>query len=289
MTGKVERMQDNHIYIPKYELINQNTTIDFRTNGAYRPAHWHSALEITYLLNGQAEMTTEGVRHTMVKGEFMVIDSGRIHEFRCPSQYMQLVIHIDDEYIASFMENRRNFQILCDRTELTEDRVDDYLNICDELGELAQFCINRPFGYRIRCESLILHILFVLVSRFSIPLYRDDLPEPSKDQRRIKEIVSYIANNYDRPISLEEIAGNFGLSNEYFSRLFSQRIGIPFKKHLNQVRMAHIYHDLCTTDSPIMEIVEKHGFTNYKLFDRMFKETYGTTPRELRRRISRMS
>ena len=255
-------MQETNIYIPKYELINQNTTIDFRTNGSYVPAHWHSALEITYLLNGWAEMTTEGNRHTMVKGEFIVVDSGRIHEFRCPQDYMQLVIHINDEYIASFMENKRNYQIICDRTELTEELVDYYLEICDALAELSQLCINRPYGYRIQIESLILHILFQLLSHFSIQLHRDDLPEPSKDQRRIKEIVSYIAENYAKPISLDD---------------------------LNQVRMSHIYHDLCTTDIPVMEIVSTHGFTNYKLFNRMFKETYGTTPRELRRRISNMS
>ena len=135
-------MQDTNIYIPKYELINQNTTIDFRTNGSYVPAHWHSALEITYLLNGRAEMTTEGNRHTMVKGEFIVVDSGRIHEFRCPQDYMQLVIHINDEYIASFMENKRNYQIICDRTELTEELVGYYLEICDALAELSQLCIN---------------------------------------------------------------------------------------------------------------------------------------------------
>ena len=276
-------MQDNNIYIPKYELINQNTTIDFRTNGAYVPAHWHSALEITYLLNGHADMTTEGTTHTMVQGEFIVVDSGKIHEFRCPNDYMQLVIHINDEYLASFMENKRNYQIICDRT------VGYYLEICDDLGELSQLCINHPFGYRLQIESLILHIMFLLVSHFSIQLHRDDFPEPSKDQKRIKEIVSYIATNYDRPISLDEISDHFGLSNEYFSRFFTQKIGIPFKKHLNQVRMSHIYHDLCTTDAPIMEIVSMHGFTNYKLFNRMFKEIYGTTPRELRRRISHMT
>ncbi|MBQ2641402.1 MAG: helix-turn-helix transcriptional regulator [Lachnospiraceae bacterium] len=110
------------------------------------------------------------------------------------------------------------------------------------------------------------------------------MPEPSKNQRRIREIVSYIAENYNKPITLEEISDRFGLSNEYFSRLFTQKIGIPFKKHLNQVRLSHIYHDLCATDAPIMEIVERHGFTNYKLFSRMFREIYGASPREIRRR-----
>lgn len=280
-------MPGSNVYIPKYELINKNFSVDFRSNGAYIPAHWHSALEITYLLDGQAEYSTEGVNHTMVKGEFYVVDSGKIHEFRCPQDCMLMVIHIDDEYISSFMENQRNFMILCDRTELTEELVEVYLRLCDSLQELVQLCIDQPYGFRIQSESLILHILFELVSNFSFQLYRDDLPEPAKDQRRIKDIVSFIATNYDRPISLDEISAHFGLSNEYFSRFFTNKIGIPFKKHLNQVRMSHIYHDLCTTDTPIMEIVEKHGFSNYKLFNRMFREIYGTTPRELRRRISR--
>ena len=279
-------MTTGNIYIPKYDLINKNISIDFRTDGTYIPAHWHSALEITYLIDGTAEMTTEGSRHEMVEGEFVVVDTGRIHEYRCPRDYRQLVIHIDNEFIASFMDNRRNFQIICDRTELTEDLVAPYLEICDALAELVSLCTGHPFGYRVQCEALILHILYVLLSRFSIRMQRVDLPEPSKDQRRIKEIVTYIAENYNRPISLEEISDHFGLSSEYFSRLFTQKIGIPFKKHLNQVRLSHIYHDLCASDAPIMEIVDRHGFTNYKLFNRMFKESYGATPRELRRRIS---
>ncbi|MDO5132016.1 MAG: AraC family transcriptional regulator [Eubacteriales bacterium] len=281
-------MADRHIFIPKYELLNRNISVEFRTNGAYIPAHWHSALEITYLLDGHAELTTEGISHTMVKGEFSVVDAGKIHEFYCPHEYMQLVIYIDNEYIASFTENRRDYLILCDRTEVTEDLVEPYLRICTSLGELVQLCINHPFGYRVQGESLILGILFELLSRFSIPLSRDDLPEPSKDQKRIKEIVSYIEANYDRPITLEEISRRFGLSSEYFSRFFKNKIGISFKKHLNQVRLSHIYHDLCSSDAPIMEIVEQHGFTNYKLFNRMFREAYGTTPRDLRRLIAKI-
>ena len=117
----------------------------------------------------------------------------------------------------------------------------------------------------------------------------DSVPELSSAIKQLtKPIVSYIDENYDKPISLEEISDHFGLSSEYFSRLFTHKIGIPFKKHLNQVRLSHIYHDLCSSDAPIMEIVDRHGFTNYKLFNRMFKEIYGATPREVRRRIAMM-
>ena len=31
-----------------------------------------------------------------------------------------------------------------------------------------------------------------------------------------------------------------------------------------------------------MDLIEKHGFKNYKLFIKMFREIYGSTPREVR-------
>ena len=95
-------MSASDIYIPKYDLINQNMAIDFRTSGSYVPAHWHSALEITYLIDGQADMTVDGSRHTMVQGEFIVIDAGRIHEYLCPGEYRQLP------------EDRTSGHVLCD-------------------------------------------------------------------------------------------------------------------------------------------------------------------------------
>ena len=136
----------------------------------------------------------------------------------------------------------------------------------------------------IATQSIALDILYRLITDFSIPLYKEDLPEPSRNQLRIKEIVSYIDKHYMEPLSLEQIADVFGLNSDYFSRMFRQNIGIPFTQHVNHVRLTHIYHDICSTDEPVLEVLDKHGFTNYKLFSRMFKEVYGDTPREIRRR-----
>lgn len=273
-------------YISRYGMIDRDIAIGLRTGCFCIPAHWHSALEITFLISGQAGIIIEGTPRAMAEGEFAVIDSELIHECRCPGDCTQLVIHIRDDYISSFVEERSGLRIVCDRTQLSDDQILPYREICGALEEILRHYSDRPFGYRIRCESIVLQILFLLISRFSVRLHGDGLPESSKERRRIREIVAYVAENYDRPLTLEEISGHFGLNSEYFSRLFAQQIGIPFKKHLNQVRLSHIHHDLCATDAPIMELAYRHGFTNYKLFNRMFRETYGAPPRELRRRIA---
>lgn len=278
-------MADNNIYKQQYDLLGEGITIELRTTGQYLPAHWHHSLELLYLLNGSADVYIEGTLHRMIPGECIVIDTNQIHEVQCSQIYMMLFIHIDDALIQALMDNKRNFQILCSRQELTEDRIDDYFKICDLLRLIPPLYMQTPKAYRIKGISVTLDILYLLITRFSYMMYKDDLPEPTRNQQRMQEIVSYIDEHYKEPISLEQIADHFGLNREYFSRMFRKNIGIPFTQHVNHVRLSHIYHDICATDEPIMEIIEKHGFTNYKLFSRMFREMYGGSPREIRRQM----
>ena len=272
------------LYLQNYDLSDTGILVEYKTTGEYTPAHWHDSLELDYILNGNATFYLEGTEHKLVPGEFLVNDTNQIHEARCTHTYMMIVLRIDDGLIQKLMGNKRNFQIICSRAELTDELIPAYLEICDRLKELVTLHVRQPKGYLIATQSIALDILYRLIKDFSIPLYKEDLPEPSRSQMRIKEIVSYIDKHYMEPLSLEQIADVFGLNSDYFSRMFRQNIGIPFTQHINHVRLTHIYHDICTTDEPVLEVLDKHGFTNYKLFSRMFKEVYGDTPREIRRR-----
>ena len=276
-------MPDN-IYMQNYDIRERGILVEYTTTGMYTPAHWHDSLELVYILNGNATFYLEGTEHRLVPGEFIVIDTNQIHEARCTRTYMRIVLRIDDDLIQRLMDNKRNFQIICSRAELTDELVPAYLEICDCLKKLVTLNVRQPRGYMIATHSIALDILYRLIADFSIPLLKEDLPEPSRNQLRIREIVSYIDKHYMEQLSLEQIADEFGLNSDYFSRMFRQNIGIPFTQHVNHVRLTHIYHDICSTDDPVMEILNRHGFTNYKLFSRMFKELYGDTPREIRRR-----
>ena len=56
-----------------------------------------------------------------------------------------------------------------------------------------------------------------------------------------------------------------------------------FLEYINLVRIDHINDELLVTDDSITDILQRNGFTNYKVFSRMFKVQFGMTPRELRR------
>ena len=100
---------------------------------------------------------------------------------------------------------------------------------------------------------------------------------------RIRTIITYVSEHFREPITLDYISGELGLGKEYFCRFFKKHMGMSFLQYVNEVRASHIYQDLETTDTPIAELLEKNGFTNQKLFNRVFKQIYGCTPSAVRK------
>ena len=47
-----------------------------------------------------------------------------------------------------------------------------------------------------------------------------------------------------------------------------------YLEYLNSYRLSRIYRDLIATDLPVGTLAEKHGFTNDKLFHRLFRERF---------------
>ena len=62
-------------------------------------------------------------------------------------------------------------------------------------------------------------------------------------------------------------------------------MGITYTNYLNDLRLSKIRDDLVDTDLPVKLILEKHGFSNYKLFRKMFSETFGCTPTTYRKKL----
>ena len=205
----------------------------------------------------------------LVPGECIVIDSNILHETQCVTSLMMISVHVKRDYLRSRAGGTQPFLIRCSRSDLVHEQLQPYLEICDMFRTIVPFYIRQRDGYRLMSEACILRILYLLVQHFRIPLGADDIPALTENSEKL---------------TLSGTAEHFGLSEAYFSRLFRKNFGITFIQHLNRVRIEHIYHDLIATDEPVMELIEKHGFTSYKLFSRTFRQIYGCTPREARQR-----
>ena len=98
----------------------------------------------------------------------------------------------------------------------------------------------------------------------------------------IQEAVNYIEQNYQRNLTVEEVADACRLNRSYFSKLFKENMGCPPQEFLIGVRLAKAAELMCSGNAPISEIAVRCGYSSQFHFSRAFKKHYGTPPQKWR-------
>ncbi|RII36455.1 response regulator [Clostridium chromiireducens] len=92
----------------------------------------------------------------------------------------------------------------------------------------------------------------------------------------------YIINNFNKNITLKDVANEVLLSQNYLSELFKKEIGEGFYEFLSSYRIKKAKELLLTTNLKIYEIGQKVGYNDAITFGRAFKKITGTTPNNFR-------
>lgn len=272
------------MYEMLYRMERTGIDIKYWTNrGQYTPPHWHGAIELLYILNGEGAVTCDGKEYLVQAGQFIVIDSDKIHEMKCAKVSMMLIIHFSRKRMENYVHDLGQFELFsCEEIYEKKDEK-KYQEICQMLRSLVPLYVREPVGYLLKSQAIAMEILFELLNYFSRKKEKIKNGKDEETLKRLKGITDYIEQHYKNTITLEEISSYFFLSREYFSRFFKKNMGVAFSRYVNQVRLMHIYYDICNSDEGIMKLAEKHGFRNYKMFNKMFHETYDCTPRQARK------
>lgn len=112
-----------------------------------------------------------------------------------------------------------------------------------------------------------------------------ELVYSSQDANKITQIrpaINYIDANYDKQISLAEIAKSSYLSVSRLAHVFKEQMGITIIDYLTSVRIERAKQLLLATDQNCTEVCFEVGYNNQSYFTRTFKELVGVTPRQFR-------
>ena len=270
-----------------YDLISvpENTGVRFFTSvdpGSYIPNHWHSAIEIIYMLEGELTITVESETRQLYAGQCTLINPRVIHSTKCVTPNRAIVFQIPLDFVSLYIPDVRNLYFLLDDpcdNPVRKTKLDIFKETLIQMQVANDI---RPEGFVLRFNSLLFEVMFQLYHNFSTRIFQTHQKQKDKDLDRLNRVLSYTEENYNRPIPLSEIAEVAFLEPGYFCRFFKKYMGITFLEYQNELRLSYIYRDLTTTDKPVRDILEKHGFTNYKLFRRVFREHFGATPTQIR-------
>lgn len=164
-----------------------------------------------------------------------------------------------------FVENNRNIYVL----EETEKvwRLREYCKLVQKVKE-NMYYDKKPKKYFLNQSDKLLKVL--------------DNDINNSNTTVINLAKQYIINNFNKNITLKDVADEVFLSQNYLSELFKKEIGEGFYDFLSNYRIKKAKEILITTNLKIYEVAQNVGYNDSITFGRAFKKITGTTPNNFR-------
>lgn len=251
---------------------------------AYTPPHWHKAVELLLFVKGKVTCNFENTKRHFKAGDIYIINSHEVHETKCSRNAVYLVVHIDPfmmcRYVPTFDQLRFNLAFS------PEDQVKAmaYDQLRAHMNEiLRQTADETDITCKLDRHARLFAVAAILVKHFSQPLAVEETKLQRSDMTRLEPLLEYIQLHHGEELPLDEAVDFMGLNKEYFCRLFKKNMGVSYLQYVYQVRTTAVCRELETTEDPIGEIAERHGFRDPKMLNQYFREIYGCTPSEKRK------
>lgn len=276
--------QYKHEFISVAEAMDVFLEFHIDPGGTTFTKHFHDWIEIVYLIHGDLEFQINNKVRNLRENDFVVVDPMCIHSTKCMNGNTAILLQIPMSFLEKIVPDIRQYRFHVDmdsENPVVRTKIAKIRSTLQDLWITYQFQVE---GYVFRCYSLIFELIYILVHSFSNKVDSREIQKEQKNLERIQKIMNYVGEHYKEPISIPEIAGELGLNEIYFSRFFKANMGMTFLEYLNTIRLEKIHQDLLNTNLPIKDVQEKHGFINDKVFRRMFRELYGCSPREIRKK-----
>lgn len=148
--------------------------------------------------------------------------------------------------------------------------------VINGLGEAALASVDELYA-ETAATLLAVHLLTRNTSMpASRPLRREDI--------RVRRAISFIKDNYDRPLTLTEIAAFVDLSRFHFLRVFKAATGQTPYRYLNGVRVERARRYLERDELSVTEIAYLCGFATPSRLATAFRQETGLSPSAYRNR-----
>lgn len=258
----------------------------YDTDGFFNSKHWHNGLEIIYLIAGGMTLNISESNYMLKPGGFIVVNSKTIHSVICREKGRHLLLQIPYEILEKSISNIDIIKFNCYSAPAASDGNGNNAGVRETLEKLKSlFEAPRDDGYILMFNSLVYELLYKLVKGFKSSADPALKKKTDRNIQRLGVVLQYARQHYAENITLQDAAEAVALNREYFARFFKKYMGMTFMEYVFAIRLEHVYYDIANTDYTIGSIADKHGFChNYKLFVKKFKEQYGCSPGEVRKR-----
>ena len=245
------------------------------------PNHTHYEIEIIYVFENTAHIYVNDEEHAVGEGEAIVIGSAVTHGYKEAELYRGLLIEMGPvllrdkfKYITSLPFQSKHFK---------PENPDD-LKVLDLLKEISEECKSAGKTQDLILQSSLYRLFAYVVDNIAEAHGENvgALSEP-KSTGKIDPALELIHQRYQEPLTVEDAAAACGYGKSNFSKVFKNALGIGFHQYLINYRLENAKYLLTETKLSIYQISDMVGFSDPKIFCRVFKNNVGTSPAQFRK------
>lgn len=281
-------------------LLNSSSFLPVivKTIERYQDTTWsmepnrHENYEMVYMKKGFAVFEISGQPVSLGPNDIVIIKPMQFHKFIVKSESgCEFIVlnfkfgnKINGEYSEIPLEDFLNFVSSRETGAYITLKVSQKNEIIVLLNRILKERESSEPGSEFLNYLLVLE-LFVLLSRALKMEWENSIKTKSPKLKELIGIsINFIHTNFERDISLGDIARFVFLSPSYFTRAFKEETGVSPINYLLKVRIERAKELLADTSLKISDIALSVGFSNQQRFNEMFKKYAHLTPLQYRKK-----
>lgn len=245
-----------------FAVISNNKTIvrkTVRSKGQYTTQRFY------YIMGGKVKFVLNNKNVIECgKGDILYLPPDATYTSYWEESEENSAIHI----VFDLLVNGKSALLSDEMFIISNDRHEDHLK---RFLLLANTYTKGFFGYKIKCQAILLDIIYSFLPDLTGDKNTKKFPAVSKG-------ILYIENNYMNDIDVNEIAALCTLSPSAFRSQFKALTGMSPIKYKNYLKMKKAAELLKTGELTVCETARELGFDDIYYFNRLFKSYFNTPP-----------
>lgn len=245
--------------------------------------HIHDCYEIYYSISGGRQFLIDNKFYSMDPGDVFIINQYESHKITQVDKMVheRIVLSIHPEYTKRLSSPETNLDAcfsdrpldFCHRISLNKDQQSRFLYYINKITGAD------GYGHDIVEQTAFMELMLLINNAVRTGHQMENAVGGYGYNHQVDDILAYINLNIASPISIEQLAGEFFLSESYICRIFKAATGTTINKYINARRIS-IAKALLSDGASVMEAFEKSGFSDYSNFFKAFTRAVGISPKK---------
>ncbi len=227
-------------------------------------------------MSGKGTFHIEGTDYPLLEGDILIMDNTESHYIELDPHYPyeRMVLSFKKDFVKKIDKSGKLLEVF-------EKRLPGKNNLFRKENFDSRLYMMLLSNIKSGIEKNPIKVetnFFALLSEISEAFNKNSLDKTANEDTLINLIVSYIIENLEKPLTLDDICKEFFLSKPQLCRMFKKSMGSTIWNYITVKRLSLAKSMLESGELPT-KVFFKCGFSTYSSFFRAYKKHFKSSPK----------